>query len=210
MVVYWTEKVKIFGRQIAFQRLTMDDLEEQEVRAIRAGSLLALPTTDAKGRGLIYSDLVHWESEHFVMNRVAFYMAHALLEDETIQQRGVVLVLSFTSALSIQNFKRKVHNRVINTFRKVLPIRIVGVHLIDNTAVFSLIRPQILHSLGPELRRRLRIHQGSEIQVLSSLREYGITATNFPHVAGGSLDVNISAWIEQRHTVEHESLLLRT
>jgi hypothetical protein len=105
--------------------------------------------------------MARWESEHFVMNRVAFYMAHTLLEDQTISRRGIVLLLSFPSALTIQNFKRKVHNRVINTFRKVLPIRIVGVHLIDKSSVFTLIQPQILHSLGPELRRRLRIHHGS-------------------------------------------------
>jgi hypothetical protein len=43
MVLYWREKVKIFGRQNAYRRLTMDDLEEQDVRAIRAGSILALP-----------------------------------------------------------------------------------------------------------------------------------------------------------------------
>jgi CRAL/TRIO domain len=207
MVVYWREKVKIFGRHDAYRRLTLDDLDERDVRAIRANSLLALPAKDTKGRGLIYSDIVQWDPEPFVMNRVAFYMAHTLLEDVAVQQRGVVLLLSFTTALSIQNFKRKVHNRVINTFRKVLPVRIVGVHVIEHSSLFSLIQPHVLHSLGPDLRRRLRMHQGSDIQVLSSLSEYGIVASNFPHHAGGALEVNMTAWMEQRQAIE---LLLQT
>ncbi|KAI2489726.1 hypothetical protein MHU86_24853 [Fragilaria crotonensis] len=120
MVVYWSEKVKIFGSEKAYRPLTIDDLEPNDVRVIEDGGVIALPEKDEKGRGLIFTDITKWNNQAYVMNRVAFYVAHTLLEDVEVQRQGVVFLRAYTPSFSIEHFDRKVNNRMMKTFHSAL------------------------------------------------------------------------------------------
>jgi hypothetical protein len=40
LVYYWKEKVNIFGDEKAYRRLTIDDLEKEEVAVMEAGGMV--------------------------------------------------------------------------------------------------------------------------------------------------------------------------
>ena len=205
MVVYWREKVNIFGSEKAYRPLTLGDLGPNDLQVIEDGGLIALPEKDEKGRGLIFTDITKWNNERYVMSRVAFYVAHTMLEDVEVQRRGIVIIRAYTSSFSIEHFDRKVNNRMIKTFNAALPVRLVGTHFIGNSMVARLILPFVLHTLGPEHRCRARIHLGSNENVLLDLRHYGITRSMIPARAGGSLDVDVPGWLEGRRSKENLS-----
>ena len=205
MVVYWKEKERVFGPQKTYRCLTVNDLEEEDVEVIRAGGFFPLPEKDEKGRGIIFSDRTKWNNCKYVMNRVAFYAVHCLLEDIEIQRRGIVMLTAFPSFFAFENYDRKVSNRMTWALRQVLPVHIVGVHLVGSSSVLSLIMPYALYAMGPMMRTKLRVHSGSGKEVVSSLHEYGIHSSAIPRALGGSLQVEMSEWIELRR--EKESLL---
>ena len=198
MVVYWREKEKIFGSGKAYQPLTTGDLEVNDMQVLREGGLIALPERDAKGRGLIFTDISKWHNERYVMDRVAFYIAHTMLEDVEIQRRGIVILHAYTPSFSIEHFNRKVHNGMTHAIRKALPIRPVGTHFIGNSMVAQLVVPFVLHTMGRDHRCRTRIHFGSNENAMSDLRNYGITPQMIPTRSGGSLDMNTAEWLEGR------------
>ena len=195
--------MEIFGSEKAFQPLTVGDLEVNDVHVIRDGGLIALPERDDKGRGLIFTDITKWHNGKYVMNRVAFYIAHIMLEDVEVQRRGIVLIQAFTPSFSIKHFDRKVNNRMMQTFLNALPVRIVGTHFIGYSMVSQLVLPFVLHTMGPHQRYRARIHSGSNESVMSHLREFGITRAMIPTRAGGLLGMNTAAWLDER--LSHES-----
>ena len=132
------------------------------------------------------------------MNRVAFYIAHTMLEDVEIQRRGIVILHAYTPSFSIEHFHRKVHNGVTQALRNALPIRPVGTHIIGNSMVAQLVLPFVLHTMGQEHRYRTRIHFGSNESVMSDLRNFGITPSMIPSQAGGTLDMDTNEWLEGR------------
>jgi hypothetical protein len=63
VVNYWEEKLKLFGPQKAFRRLTIHDLDAKDVDTLREGGIRMLPGRDASGRGLLYYDRTKWNGD---------------------------------------------------------------------------------------------------------------------------------------------------
>jgi hypothetical protein len=63
VVNYWEEKLKLFGPQKAFRRLTIHDLDAKDVETLREGGIRMLPGRDDSGRGLLYCDWAEWNGD---------------------------------------------------------------------------------------------------------------------------------------------------
>jgi hypothetical protein len=70
--------------------------------------------------------------------------------------------------------------QVILCFRKVLPAHIMAVHFIVKSPIAHLAIPYILHALGPFLRTRSKLHEGSDYDIASALSKYGISQEELP------------------------------
>lgn len=55
MALYWKSKLKIFGEEKAFRKITLADVDGDDLASLRAGSYMALPNRDAAGRAVMFA-----------------------------------------------------------------------------------------------------------------------------------------------------------
>jgi hypothetical protein len=103
----------MFGAEKAYKRLTIDDLEGEELAVMESGGVVPLQARDKSGRGILLMDRTKWITDNRnSMARVAFYVTHSLLEDVGVQRRGIVILATYPSFFSVGDHDRKTHNKV--------------------------------------------------------------------------------------------------
>ena len=132
MAAYWNTKVQVFGHDRAFRRLSLDDLEQDDLHALHRGGIQILPTRDDAGRAILVSDRSRYEHRPTLrtsMVRVLWYMLHAALEDESVQRNGIIYVDGHPTTEELEHYDRKLDAIFLRQMREALPVRVVGVHI---------------------------------------------------------------------------------
>eukprot|EP00521_Asterionellopsis_glacialis_P010956 CAMPEP_0195306960 /NCGR_PEP_ID=MMETSP0707-20130614/37469_1 /TAXON_ID=33640 /ORGANISM="Asterionellopsis glacialis, Strain CCMP134" /LENGTH=403 /DNA_ID=CAMNT_0040371193 /DNA_START=139 /DNA_END=1350 /DNA_ORIENTATION=- len=211
LMLYWQEKVQIFGPEKAFREITLNDFEPEDQRAVNCGGIMLLPQRDNAGRAIIFSIRSKWDtrSDHRKsMLKWIWYVYHTAAEDEGIQRNGVVAVATTTpfnntsaetasetdavnSVLS-SSFDRKLEKKIGVMVLKALPVRMVAFHHIRRRKyISSIIFPFILFLIGPKMRARFRQHDGNDVdECLAAFESYGMPPEILPTEIGGTLQLD--------------------
>ena len=83
-------KAKLFGLNKVAKDITLDDLNEDDMIALQSGASMYIPNGDTSGRAICVTNMKYviaktWENQL----RANWYSIMKLLQDETVQKRGV-------------------------------------------------------------------------------------------------------------------------
>lgn len=95
IVDHFRYKVQLFGPEILAKDITVDDLSEEDMNAMKSGAFLVLATKDRAGRAIFFARMkfvpsqTKWES----ILRSNWYQAMTLIHgDESVQKLGAVMI----------------------------------------------------------------------------------------------------------------------
>lgn len=202
LCLHFDHKLDLFGESKLAKKITLDDLSEEDMRAMEACFFLDNPERDQSGRIVLNIDIktlraaAHWQN----VARIHWYLYMALAEDEETQKRGVVHVGNLMGlALDLEVF--------INLLLKAgpiatnLPLRIVGYHSIYDDARMKPFMALCQTVAGKSMRVRHRTHFGSELETTYAIRSFGIRAQNNAVLLGNH---RFEKFIEKRRQIEAE------
>jgi hypothetical protein len=189
-------KRSLFGQEKLVKKITLDDLEEQDVKNVETGSCQISSHTDRSGRKIILL-FPSLQQEATDLVRARYYVSMSLLESEETQINGVIVV--YFSAFPTRN---SIQSSNLGVLWKV-PLHCAGLHLCLSDLATSLLFSVAIYRLPLKLMPRVRAHYGSSIECQYKLTSFGIpiealqmSATNEP-----TTDVHF-AWYRRRQQLE--------
>jgi hypothetical protein len=120
---------------------------------------------------------------------------HAALEDEETQKKGIVFLV-LPERVKFFHFDYALDTMIKDSIKGCLPVRIGAMHVCNPPKIFRLL--VLLFFMDNRVRKHLRIHCGSEVLVLESLSEYGLTKHSIPSELGGCVVLDHNAWLSAR------------
>lgn len=72
LLAYWDRRLKVFGEEKFALPLTLSGALKDDLHAIRSGFMVLLPTTDDKGRAIIYTDSASYRKNDLSTDEVRF------------------------------------------------------------------------------------------------------------------------------------------
>ena len=131
------------------------------------------------------------------MARSVWYVVHAALEAESVQQRGVVFI-GYPRNTQLSQMDRALVKINVDSFKGCLPIRLSAMHMCHPPTFFQVIFPFVKMLMGERLRKRLKVHAGQNDVVLKKLEKYGLTLDKVPTDIGGAVVLNHTDWLAKR------------
>lgn len=208
IVNYWNKRVELFGEK-AFQPMTQSMACSNDAHALQINYVMPVVNSktgdiikDDAGRGILYIDpsrLTNQEYDRTSMTRAFWYTMHALLEDDEVQKKGIIIIAHPKHA-SKTSIDRKLSKNNITSMRGCLPVRVGAIHCCHPPFFFEIIFGVMKIFLGERLRKRVKIHSGSDEKVLQTLEEtYGIVKGKIPDsIQGGGFTLDYPGWLELR------------
>lgn len=169
--------------------------------ALEAGFVSIASMKERSGRGVIYTQpsiSVERMFPHDMALRAIWYVIHAILESETAQQKGVVIIVTGKN-YKLANFEKKWVMQCIDTLKGCCPIRISAFKLCHPPAFFNIVWPFLKRCMDSVLRKRVRVYAGSNAQIVSKLKKDGMCSYEIPESIGGDLEFNMCDWIKKRY-----------
>lgn len=123
-------------------------------------------------------------------------MFHVALEQETAPQTNGIVVVCNNRGILPNHFSRK-HEKVLWTaVTSCLPLQVRAIHCCYPKSFMDLFLPVLKQIFGRHLRLRHVVHDdGSEAEVMYSLKQYGLKEESLPHPFLGSYKLNPKAWV---------------
>ncbi|XP_012559190.1 alpha-tocopherol transfer protein-like [Hydra vulgaris] len=171
----------------------------------QSGWNIAFPKRDSNGCRIFTICPGNWNpSDRSLINnfRANLIALEILIQEEETQINGLVIIIDFrnfglTQAAAIQpTLFRRYGGFVFNTY----PIRIKGIHVIEQPAIFSIIFPIISYFMKKKIKDRVKLH-GSDMDNLSCF----FSADSLPMEYGGTGEPNdFNAWVRYVINAEEE------
>jgi len=191
-----------FGEQGLELDIRVSDLDEESKQFLKGGGLQILPSRDRSGRRIIgnFSFAAHHNLRGDPLTRlkVSLVMLMTYARDNiSVQSKGVVGILWNHH---VRQEDLKLRSFVITKMIPCMPIRFCSLHIcivnIDNLA--NMAKAMFLYSIGPEYRKRTRVHCGSALECIYALQTFGIQAHHVPiNTTTGKLKTpNHEKWVE--------------
>jgi len=188
MIRFFEMKQQIFGSEKLTRDIVLEDLDEDDREALKAG-FVQLAGSDTSNRQVIIQlpgvrKFKHLQNEL----RARFFTCMEALRSEQTQLKGVVAML-----YSVGSFKDRSkgvgfmeHTRLALS----VPIHIAAIHLcLDDPNQYILIRAG-LATINAKLRARIRVHYGSHLECQYLLSTYGVLAQTLPLTATYEIDMH--------------------
>lgn len=207
IVKHWDERIQLFGSEKAFLPLTQEGALRDDENALKMSFLCLTGTADETGRQIVYCDLSKLDiskNTRESMARTAWYTISAALEDETSQQKGIVLIVNPRKAKYSQ-FDRRLARLSVNAMQGRLPVRLSAIHVVHSSYFFSIVYAVIKLFLRERTKKRFIFHSGSQDQVLESLSKMGLSLDVLPVDIGGKIVINQQQWLESRRLKERNA-----
>lgn len=189
-VRYWDKRVEIFGPTRAFQPLTFDTMEPDEIIAMNIGYVTLIERPN--DRTYIYVDPSKHDSTKYTresMMRAIWIMIHSgLLKCALFQRRGLI-GLSNPAKATMSQFDRKLDKLIMNSVFGCLPVRFSAVHICHPPLFFGIIWPIIKTFMPKRLRQRVHVHSGTSEHILNLLcTKYSFRLEDIPKDLNGKRD----------------------
>jgi len=174
MCVHFENKLELFGEDLLWKRITLQDLTAQEIEMVRTGSLQILKERENRGRAILFASIALYDLQDMkAFCRHIWYVIHEVVQDdEDIQKRGLVWVGNLygdCKHTQILDFCWRMEHIFKNW-----PFHVNSWHLcFDNPTLNAFCKALALVS-GKDLRMRQRFHHGSIIEVQYALLTFGI------------------------------------
>lgn len=153
------------------------------------------------GRDILFFDTSKLDKTKYTREsglRALWYFLHALLEDEDVQKRGMI-VISFNRRFSSSNRDPQFTKLCASVGKGAIPIRLSAVHGCHIPLCYSFLMAFLLLFVDTRVRKRIFVHNGTDEQVLKLLEnQYQISAEHVPTIMGGKLHLDIHAWLASR------------
>jgi hypothetical protein len=202
MSKYWAKRIEIFGASAFEKELTIKGALKHDQVALKRGFIKMMPIKDKKGRAVALVQPRNLDSSKYTresMVKVTWYMIHAMLEEESAQQKGIVLIIDLSGSKMTQ-FDIPLVKQCGDSVRGILPVRVSAMHFCQPPIVFDVLFEVVKLVLGERLRKRIIVHsqwwnKGNDVQTLG---EYGFTKDYLPVDVGGKLKIDHLAWLKRR------------
>uniref|UniRef100_A0A7S4IZC4 CRAL-TRIO domain-containing protein n=1 Tax=Odontella aurita TaxID=265563 RepID=A0A7S4IZC4_9STRA len=184
--------------------MTLCGTMSDDTIALSSGFLHLMTAWDAFGRAIIFAD----PSKHHAtiysresMLRVFWYLIHVATEDPVIRRRGVVFMMYPRHGAWHQFDASLFRSMAMLGFKYMCPMT-RAVHLCHPGHMFHIINPILKFIFDGRLRKRFKVHIGTEEAVLSNLRGFGLARDILPSELGGRVHLNQIQWISDRMVLE--------
>jgi hypothetical protein len=171
LTTYWKKRLQMFGPDRAFLPLTQDEALKNDAVALGMGYFQLNLPKDPSGHGIIFVDPSRQDKSKYEresMVRSMWYVMHAALEDEETQKKGLV-VIAYPKKVKLSQVDRALTKMNMDSLKGCLPIRIGVFHVCHPPGFFQLVFLVFKMFLGERLRKRFRVHGGSDNHVLETL-----------------------------------------
>mmetsp|Transcript_7639 Transcript_7639/g.10882 ORF Transcript_7639/g.10882 Transcript_7639/m.10882 type:complete len:380 (-) Transcript_7639:254-1393(-) len=198
-VEYWDKRLELFGSDKAFLPLTLEGALKDDSIALSIGHFQLTGYKDKDGRRIVFADFSAEGSakyERSSLVRAFWYMIHATLEDSDTQKYGAVCLMRTVSRLS--QWDVIASKLMVDASRSALPIRVAAMHMCHPSPIIGVVSRITKVFLGAKLRKRLYILEGSNEDVLETLKGYGISREAVPNFWGGKLVLDHEKWLNER------------
>mmetsp|Transcript_8831 Transcript_8831/g.20428 ORF Transcript_8831/g.20428 Transcript_8831/m.20428 type:complete len:305 (-) Transcript_8831:209-1123(-) len=189
LVEYWRYRNSVFGSELAYLPLSKTGALREDCEVLSAGVWSELPD-DSEGRAVLYYDRAKGDAvvKKDGIHRVMFYSVNQLLQRESAQKNGIVMVIDVRSMYDIKSFDRKLDRRKVDLFINALPVRIRALHVCctGHRSILDFICPMFKKMVGKDLRHRMVLHNGDPEDIVASLEDYGLSSNILPDQLGGT------------------------
>ena len=177
---------------------------ENTLKGLHIGFIRPTETHDSGGRAILFADpsrLAGYnkkiEAERMGVARALWYVMHHLLEgNDTVQRIGMVAV-AYPHHAKLSVVDRKLMKINMESMTGCIPIRMGGFHVVHPPWFFgSVVFPIMKLILPARMRKRVKVHSGSDEKVLESLKEYGLSREVLPSEIGGDVIIDTDAWLQ--------------
>ena len=201
---YWKKRVSLFGPEKAFLPMIRSGAfrDDDDLDTMKLGFCQLLPGKDPQGRAVFhfdpskqYNKKVYKTQESVV--RTMWYMMHAALESESAQQKGVIFLV-YAKTVPFSKLDPKLDAAIMESLKGCLPIRMSSVQICHPPSFIAYILPILKLLFGERLRKRIKVHSGSNEAVLEKLAKYGMSADMVATEIGGTYKLDQDAFLEAR------------
>jgi hypothetical protein len=202
-IKYWEKRLEIFGPEHAFRPLTLHQALERDRVALDLGVVQLIPgkVDPGSGRSLVFVDPSKQDRSRYAREslcRAFWYVLHAALQNVESQKKGVI-VIGYPHRAKLSQIDRKLLQLNGESIRHCIPVRLSAFHVCHPPAFFAIVFPLFKLFLGERLRKRLKLHSGSNEQVLISLADpFGLTKDVIPVDLGGDVALDARSWLDSR------------
>mmetsp|Transcript_5051 Transcript_5051/g.14498 ORF Transcript_5051/g.14498 Transcript_5051/m.14498 type:complete len:207 (+) Transcript_5051:107-727(+) len=201
MARYWKRRVFIFGEDKAFLPLTISEALKDDEIGLEMGFFRVIPNVkDPSGRAVMFGDpsrLKNPSNNRMTIQRAIWYVMHAALEEESVQQKGVVMLL-YPHNAKLAQVDRKLMKMNSESMKGCIPVRLSAFHVCNPPKFFSIVFPLLKLFLGDRLRKRIRVHSGDKEKVIDHLAHFGLTKDCIPSDLGGNIVLDNLGWLKER------------
>lgn len=180
---YYENKRKLFGDELLPHRVTWKDLTPQE-KHILAGdrAYQVFSHREKTGRPIVLIRFYQWDVNSpaackallraMVYTYSSFFVDN--FPDEMMQRRGAVFVCDWRGSCRSSGMQLLQFVKTIATYADNVPVHVAGIHMLSDNAAINSIVSALWPLLKKDYRLRNRLHFGSNIETVYSLRGFGI------------------------------------
>lgn len=223
---YWNRRIDLFGENRAFKpihlggdgALSSDGSEhdgadrsadeamvQHTLKGLNLGFIRPTQTHDAGGRAILFvnpSRLAGYNKnnsdERMGVARALWYVMHNAIEgNDTVQKLGMIAV-AHPQHVKPSVIDRKLMKLNMESLSGCIPVRMGGFHICHPPWFFGKIVFPIMRVVMPErMRKRVRVHSGSEEKVLDNLKDFGLGREVLPSEIGGDVILDTDSWLQE-------------
>eukprot|EP00934_Nitzschia_sp_Nitz4_P009394 Nitzschia sp. Nitz4//scaffold63_size106090//69156//70835//NITZ4_004398-RA/size106090-augustus-gene-0.160-mRNA-1//1//CDS//3329555999//9384//frame0 len=205
LCAHFEHKLELFGEAKLPKKITLDDLDEDDMACFQKGSLIFLGK-DRSGRAVDLINPMRMEYKHW-KNQVRYTWYNnfsILLRDEETQKNGVIDIMYLVDMHGIPNslveYVRDAHHILSG-----LPVRSCGFHVCYNNKIVRTFLSFLHMVTTKERRMRERLHFGSHLEVAYALCSFGVSMADVPYVDDPEgFERYIDDFLDARRKVEEE------
>ncbi|KAG7344064.1 hypothetical protein IV203_022072 [Nitzschia inconspicua] len=205
IVKHYEMKLELFGHEKLGTRITLDDLDHEDLKTLRSGGFQSLPSRDRDGRVVVYErfQTLTYKSPRNLF-RIVWFVSMSVVEDAG--HKGHIVLISFqTGPFSPDLFDRVVYKKTIHILSKLLPLKLAGFHFCFDDVRFRMVWGLATIYLGKEAKQRAVNHEGTALECRYGLMSYGINVDDLPVTVDGADDhTKLRRWVEQTHAEGQE------
>ena len=159
------------------------------------GILRPTTTHDTGGRAIVFIDPSrlknynkHNEMERMGVARTFWCVLHSILENNDTAQKVGIVVLAYPHHLKLSYVDRKLMRMNMESLSGCIPVRLGALHVCHPPWFFAkIVFPIMKLVAGDRIRKRVRLHSGTEEKVLQDLEGFGLGKEVLPSELGGEV-----------------------